>query len=126
MRFGLSYEISVPKPWTPDSERQVFLDCLEQVRVADEVGFESVWAVEHHFFEEVSHSAAPEIFLTACAMQTANLRIGSGITVCVPEYNNPVRVAERMATIDLLSKGRLDWGSGRSGTWYELDRKSVV
>lgn len=120
MRFGLSYEISVPKPWTPESERQVFMDCLEQVRVADEVGFESVWAVEHHFFEEVSHSAAPEIFLTACAMQTDNLRIGSGITVCVPEYNNPVRVAERMATIDLLSKGRLDWGSGRSGTWYEL------
>ena len=120
MRFGLSYEISVPKPWTPDSERQVFLDCLEQVRVADEVGFESVWAVEHHFFEEVSHSSAPEIFLTACAMQTEKLRIGSGITVCVPEYNNPVQVAERMATIDLLSKGRLNWGSGRSGTWYEL------
>jgi alkanesulfonate monooxygenase SsuD/methylene tetrahydromethanopterin reductase-like flavin-dependent oxidoreductase (luciferase family) len=125
VKFGLSYEISVPKPWTPDSERQVFLDCLEQVQVADEVGFESVWAVEHHFFEEVAHSSAPEIFLTACAMTTKDIRIGSGITICVPQFNSPIRIAERYATIDLLSKGRLDWGSGRSGTWYELGGFSV-
>ncbi len=120
MKFGLSYEISVPKPWTPESERQVFMDCLEQVQVADEEGLESVWAVEHHFFEEVAHSSAPEIFLTACAMTTKDIRIGSGITICVPQFNSPIRIAERYATIDLLSKGRLDWGSGRSGTWYEL------
>jgi alkanesulfonate monooxygenase SsuD/methylene tetrahydromethanopterin reductase-like flavin-dependent oxidoreductase (luciferase family) len=120
MRFGLSYEISVPKPWSREAERQVFLDCLEQVRVADEVGFESVWAVEHHFFEEVSHSSAPEIFLTACAMQTENIRLGTGITICVPEFNNPIKIAERVATMDILSGGRVDWGSGRSGTWYEL------
>ena len=120
MRFGLSYEISVPKPWTKQLEWQVFQDCLEQVRVADEVGFESVWAVEHHFFEEVSHSSAPEVFLTACAMQTKDIRIGTGITICVPEFNSPIRIAERTATMDILSNGRLDWGSGRSGTWYEL------
>jgi alkanesulfonate monooxygenase SsuD/methylene tetrahydromethanopterin reductase-like flavin-dependent oxidoreductase (luciferase family) len=125
MRFGLSYEISVPKPWSREAERQVFLDCLEQVRVADEVGFESVWAVEHHFFEEVSHSSAPEIFLTACAMQTEQIRIGTGITICVPEFNNPIKIAERVATMDILSGGRVDWGSGRSGTWYELGGFSV-
>jgi len=120
VKFGLSYEISVPKPWTREGARQVFEDCLEQVRVADEVGFETVWAVEHHFFEEVAHSSAPEIFLTACAMQTKDIRIGTGITICVPQFNNPIRVAERCATMDLLSGGRLEWGSGRSGTWYEL------
>ena len=120
MRFGLSYELSVPKPWTRESEWQTFQDYLEQVRVADEVGFESVWAVEHHFFEEVAHSSAPEIFLAACAVQTERIRIGTGITICVPQFNSPIRIAERAATIDILSKGRLDWGSGRSGTWYEL------
>src|SRR3954454_4892731 len=103
MRFGLSYEISVPKPWTKQVEWQVFQDCLEQVRVADEVGFESVWAVEHHFFEEVSHSSAPEVFLTACEMQTKEFRIGIGIVICEPESNSPIRIAERTLTMVLLS-----------------------
>ena len=67
MKFGLFYEISIPRPWTPEKERTVYNNCLEQVKLADELGFEHVWAVEHHFLEEYSHSSSPEIFLAAAA-----------------------------------------------------------
>lgn len=120
MRFGVFYELSVPRPWDRDSERQVYLNALEQVRLADELGFDSVWAVEHHFLEEYSHCSAPELFLTACAMQTERIRVGHGIVICVPQINHPVRIAERAAVLDLLSGGRLEFGTGRSATWTEL------
>src|SRR5215207_11278901 len=102
MRFGLFYELSVPRPWDGESERTVYLNALEQVRVADELGFDSVWAVEHHFLEEYSHCSAPELFLTACAMQTNNIRVGHGIVISVPQFNHPIRVAERAAVLDIL------------------------
>ena len=120
MRFGVFYELSVPRPWTAESERTVYMNALEQVRVADEMGFHSVWAVEHHFLEEYSHSSAPELFLTACAMQTKQIRVGHGIVICVPEFNHPVKIAERAAVLDILSGGRLEFGTGRSATWTEL------
>src|SRR5262245_41944977 len=101
MKFGVFYELSVPRPWDGEAERQVYMNALEQVRLADELGFDSVWAVEHHFLEEYSHCSAPEIFLTACAVQTKNIRVGHGIVVCVPEFNHPIRVAERAAALDI-------------------------
>jgi len=120
MKFGIFYEISVPRPWDAEIERTVYERCLEQVRLADELGFDQVWAVEHHFLEEYSHCSAPELFLTACAMQTKRIRVGHGIVVCVPQFNHPVRVAERAAVLDILSGGRLEMGTGRSATWTEL------
>ncbi len=120
MKFGLFYELSVPRPWTRESERTVYNNALEQVRLADELGFEQVWAVEHHFLEEYSHCPAPELFLTACAVLTKNIRVGHGIIVCVPEFNHPVKIAERTAVLDILSGGRLEVGTGRSATWTEL------
>ena len=120
MKFGIFYEISVPRPWDRECERTVYERCLEQVRLADELGFDQVWAVEHHFLEEYSHCSAPELFLTACAMQTKNIRVGHGIVVCVPQFNHPIRAAERAAVLDILSGGRLEFGTGRSATWTEL------
>ena len=120
MKFGIFFEISVPRPWGPESEHDVYHECLEQVRLADELGFDQVWAVEHHFLEEYSHCSAPELFLTAAAMQTKNIRVGHGIVVCVPQFNHPVRVAERAAVLDILSHGRLELGTVRSSTWTEL------
>ena len=120
MKFGIFYELSVPRPWDRESERTVYERALEQVRLADELGFDQVWAVEHHFLEEYSHCPAPEIFLTACAMQTRRIRVGHGIVVCVPQFNHPIRVAERAAVLDIVSGGRLDFGTGRSATWTEL------
>jgi alkanesulfonate monooxygenase SsuD/methylene tetrahydromethanopterin reductase-like flavin-dependent oxidoreductase (luciferase family) len=119
MKFGIFYEISVPRPWTRDAEKKVYDNCLEQVKLADELGFDYVWAVEHHFLEEYSHCSSPEIFLTACAMLTRRIRVGHGIVVCLPPINNPARIAERTATMDIVSGGRLDVGTGRSGTWVE-------
>ena len=120
MKFGLFYEISIPRPWTPEKERTVYNNCLEQVKLADELGFEHVWAVEHHFLEEYSHCSAPELFLTACAVLTKNIQVGHGIVVCVPEFNHPIKIAEKTATLDILSGGRLHVGTGRSATWTEL------
>ncbi|MPY96140.1 MAG: LLM class flavin-dependent oxidoreductase [Acidimicrobiia bacterium] len=120
MKFGIFYELSVPRPWTRESERTVYMNALEQVRLADQLGFDQVWAVEHHFLEEYSHSSAPELFLTACAMQTEKIRVGHGIVICVPEFNHPIKIAERAAVLDILSNGRLELGTGRSATWTEL------
>jgi alkanesulfonate monooxygenase SsuD/methylene tetrahydromethanopterin reductase-like flavin-dependent oxidoreductase (luciferase family) len=120
MKFGLFYELSVPRPWDRESEREVYNRALEQVVLADELGFDQVWAVEHHFLEEYSHCPAPELFLTACAMRTKKMRVGHGIIVCVPEFNHPIKIAERTAVLDILSGGRLEVGTGRSATWTEL------
>ena len=90
------------------------------MRLADALGFDTVWAVEHHFLEEYSHCSAPEVFLTACAIQTTRIRVGHGAVVCVPEMNHPVRVAERAAVLDIISGGRLEVGTARSSTWTEL------
>src|SRR5216117_2101812 len=120
MKFGIFYELSVPRPWDRESERKVYMNALEQVRLADELGFDQVLAVEHHFLEEYSHCSAPELFLTACAMVTRHIRVGHGIVICVPEFNHPIKIAERTAVLDLLSGGRLEVGTGRSATWTEL------
>src|SRR5437867_4468475 len=120
MKFGIFYELSVPRPWDREAEHKVYMNALEQVRLADELGFDQVWAVEHHFLEEYSHCSAPELFLTACAMQTQHIRVGHGIVICVPEFNHPIRIAERAAVLDILSGGRLEFGTGRSATWTEL------
>src|SRR5580692_4858813 len=120
MEFGLFMELSVPRPWTPDSERQVYENALEQVRLADELGFDYVWAVEHHFLEEYSHCSGPDIFLSAAATMTKRIRVGHGVIACVPQYQSPIRVAERAAVLDIISGGRLELGTGRSATWPEL------
>jgi len=120
VRFGLFFEMSVPRPFAPGVESTVFLNALEQARLADELGFDWVWAVEHHFLEEYSHCSAPEVVLAAIAAQTRRIRVGHGAVVCVPEMNHPVRVAERAATLDILSQGRLELGTARSSTWTEL------
>lgn len=120
MRFGIFFELSVPRPFAPGVEQRVYDHALEQAVLADELGFHWVWAVEHHFLEGYSHCSAPEVFLTAVAARTSRVRVGHGAVVCVPEMNHPVRVAERAAALDLISHGRLDVGTARSSTWTEL------
>ena len=120
MKFGIFFELSVPRPLTREAEQTVYRNALEQARLADELGFDTVWAVEHHFLEEYSHCSAPELFLTAVAMQTSRIRVGHGAVVCVPQMNHPIRVAERAAVLDILSEGRLEFGTARASTWTEL------
>ena len=120
MKFGIFYEHSVAKPWSRESELRAYHQALEQIELADELGFDQVWEVEHHFLEEYSHSSAPEVFLAAAAARTKRIRIGQGIAVCLPKMNHPARIAERAAALDLISNGRLEFGTGRSATWTEV------
>jgi alkanesulfonate monooxygenase SsuD/methylene tetrahydromethanopterin reductase-like flavin-dependent oxidoreductase (luciferase family) len=120
MKFGIFFEMSTPRPFTTEVQSAVFHNALEQARLADELGFDTVWCVEHHFLEEYSHSSAPEVVLAAVAAQTERIRIGHGAVVCVPEMNHPIRVAERCAVLDIVSRGRLEVGTARSSTWTEL------
>jgi alkanesulfonate monooxygenase SsuD/methylene tetrahydromethanopterin reductase-like flavin-dependent oxidoreductase (luciferase family) len=120
VRFGIFFELSVPRPLGGVAEQVVYDNALEQAVLADELGFDWVWAVEHHFLESYSHCSAPEVFLTAVAARTSRIRVGHGAVVCVPEMNHPVRVAERAAALDIVSHGRLELGTARSSTWTEL------
>src|SRR3977135_304855 len=121
MKFGIFYEHQLPQPWEEDSELRLYQQALDQVELADRLGIDYVWGVEHHFLEEYSHSSAPEVFLAACSQRTKRIRLGHGITLMPPNYNHPARVAERIATLDLVSNGRVDWGTGESATRAELE-----
>src|ERR687896_2112695 len=120
MKFGIFYEHQLPRPWEEDSERQLVQDALDQVELADKLGIEYCWEVEHHFLEEYSHSSAPEVFLAAASQRTRDIRLGHGIVQLPPGFNHPARVAERIATLDLVSGGRVDFGTGESSSMSEL------
>ena len=120
MKFGLLYELEFARPWHAGFERDIFHQALDQIELADRVGFDYVWQVEHHFLTEYSHSSAPEVFLGAVSQRTKRIRIGHGIVLLPMAYNHPIRVAERIATLDILSNGRAEFGTGRSGTPAEL------
>ena len=120
MKFGIFYEHQLPRPWTDGEEQKLFNDALEQVEVADRLGVDFAWEVEHHFLEEYSHSSAPEVFLAACSQRTKNIRLGHGIRQVIPEYNHPARTAEVIATLDLVSNGRVEFGTGESSAELEL------
>ena len=118
MKFGIFYEHQLPRPWQADSEYRLLQQTLEQIELADKIGFDYAWAVEHHFLEEYSHCSAPEVFLAAASQRTRNIRIGHGIIQLTT--NQPHRVAERIATLDLISGGRVEFGMGEGAGPAEL------
>ena len=128
MKLDLLYEIDVPQPW-PDlphpydqrtAEQEAYRDCLEQIRLADRVGFETVWLVEHHFRENRSHCPASEVVLGALSQVTERIRLGFGVTLTPYGFIHPARIAEKVATVDVLSGGRVEWGIGRSTPMEQL------
>ncbi|MGQ0505344.1 MAG: LLM class flavin-dependent oxidoreductase, partial [Myxococcaceae bacterium] len=129
MQFSIFIENQIADP-TPESEIANFHNCVEQAILADEVGMHRVWVVEHHGMYEYSHSSAPEVFLAYVAAKTKRIRLGHGVVQTPYRYNHPLKVAERAATLDVLSGGRLDLGTGKSGSRteqdaYEVDRASL-
>ena len=118
MKFGIFYEHQLPRPWGPKSEYQLLQDSLTQIELADKLGYDYAWEVEHHFLEEYSHSSAPEVFLGAASQRTKRIRLGHGVVQLTT--NQPHRVAERVATLDLLSGGRVDLGMGEAAGPAEL------
>ncbi len=120
MRFGIFYEHQLPRPWQDKSEMELVNEALDQCELADKLGIQYVWEVEHHFLEEYSHSSAPEVFLAAVSQRTKNMRLGHGIVLTAPQFNHPARTAERIAMLDLVSGGRVEFGSGESSSEAEL------
>jgi alkanesulfonate monooxygenase SsuD/methylene tetrahydromethanopterin reductase-like flavin-dependent oxidoreductase (luciferase family) len=125
MKFGLLYEMETPRPWNAMSEYNTYWQALAQIELADRIGIDYVWEVEHHFLEEYSHSSAPEVFYGAVSQRTKNIRIAHGVRLLPFNFNNPIKVAEQAAVLDILSNGRMELGTGRSTTAQELDGFSV-
>jgi alkanesulfonate monooxygenase SsuD/methylene tetrahydromethanopterin reductase-like flavin-dependent oxidoreductase (luciferase family) len=121
MKFALFYEIPVARPWTPGKEQQALKDVITQAVFGEEMGFHSIWTVEHHFLDEFSHCSNPEVLYGAIAARTKTLRIGYGVRLTPRPYNHPVRTAESVATLDNISDGRVELGTGRSATRLELE-----
>ncbi len=118
MKFGIFYELQLPRPWAPGDEQRLYNNALDQMALADRLGYEYAWEVEHHFLEEYSHCASPEVFLGAASQRTKKIRLGHGIIQLTT--NHPARVAERVASLDLLSDGRVELGMGEGGSVTEL------
>lgn len=120
MQFGMFHELSTPRPFSPQRQRSVYENAIEQSVVGEESGFDFTWCVEHHFLEEYSHSSCPDQFLMAVARATTKMRLGFGIATSVPAMHSAVRWAEKAAFLDVMSGGRVEFGTGRSSTWNEL------
>ena len=130
MKFGLFYELQLPKAygaddWDPDAEHRIYKEALEQIELADSLGYDYIFEVEHHHLEEYAHSSAPEILLAAASQRTKNIRLGHGIVLTPPPYNHPGRIAERISALDLVSDGRAEFGTGESSSSAELDAYGV-
>ena len=118
MQIGMFYQIQVPKPWTPTSDFDHYWEMMDQIVLAEELGFESVWIADHQFRTEWSHSSAPDVTLAAISQRTSRMRLG--IAVAVPPVQHPLHIAARTATLDIVSNGRVDLGVGRSGYPYQM------
>ena len=119
MKFGIFYELQLPRPWQPGGEHRLYQNALDQVELADRLGYDYAWEVEHHFLEEYSHSPAPEVFLGAASQRTKNIRLCHGIMQLTTTH--PARCAERIAALDLVSNGRVEFGTGESASITELE-----
>jgi len=120
MRFGVFYELQLPKPWTEEDEHRLVHEALDQIELADKLGIDYAWAVEHHFLDEYSHCSSPESLLAAAAGRTKNIKLGHGIRQVIPQYNHPSRSAETVSMLDLISNGRAQLGIGEGATRMEL------
>jgi alkanesulfonate monooxygenase SsuD/methylene tetrahydromethanopterin reductase-like flavin-dependent oxidoreductase (luciferase family) len=125
MKFGLFYEIQLPAPHQDADVTRMFQETLEHVELADRLGFHCMWGVEHHFLEDHALSSAPEVWLAAAAARTHHIRIGHGIACIPPGFSPPAKIAERVATLDQVSGGRVEFGTGESSSRMELEGYGV-
>jgi alkanesulfonate monooxygenase SsuD/methylene tetrahydromethanopterin reductase-like flavin-dependent oxidoreductase (luciferase family) len=116
LRVSVGYELEV-RGRSRDVESQAFKNVMDQVVLADELGMDTAWFVEHHFTRGFSHSSAPDLVLAACSQRTTNIRLGLGV-VLLP-FQSPIRTAERVGTLDVLSGGRVEFGTGRGASPLE-------
>jgi alkanesulfonate monooxygenase SsuD/methylene tetrahydromethanopterin reductase-like flavin-dependent oxidoreductase (luciferase family) len=127
MKFGILWEMQIgPQPWAENAESDHFWGAIEQAKLAEQVGFGYLWHVEHHFLTEFSHGSSPEIWLAAVAQHTTKIRIGHGVVLLPANFNPTFHVAERIAALDIMSKGRVEFGTGRAVTTSELEGFGVA
>lgn len=119
MKFGLMCQIQMPRPWRPDAEQTAYRSALDHVVAAEAAGFTHLWVTEQHFFREIGHCSSPDMFLAAASQRTKTMRLGFGV-ILVP-CHNPFMVAERVATLDVLSGGRAEFGFGRGTSPYIVE-----
>lgn len=114
MRFGTFHLFQ----WHESkSQAQVYAEVIEQVQLAEALGFESVWLAEHHFSP---YCLCPAILPTAAHLAALTKRVRIGTAVMVLPFYDPVVVAEETATVDILSGGRFEFGVGRGYQWLEF------
>lgn len=116
MKFGLMTQIQMPRPWGPNAEVLAYANAINQVVAAEAAGFQYFWVTEQHFFREIGHSPCPDMILSAVSQRTTTIRLGFAVVVMT--VHNPYHVAERVATLDVLSNGRVEFGMGRGSTRY--------
>lgn len=118
MKFSIIYEAQMVDT-SRESEQRTFHEIIEQSLFAEKMGFDCIWAVEHTALTQYAHMSAPETVLAFIAGATSRIHVGHGVVCLPPAMNHPVKVAERIATLDILSKGRLHFGMGKGGTQQE-------
>ena len=114
MKFGIFFELQTAQPWTLENEYNTLWTEIGHVELAEKIGFEYAWSCEHHSLGVRAHCSAPEVYLAAISQRTSTIRLGHAIIELINPINHVVRVAERIATLDLLSNGRVDVGLGRT------------
>ncbi|SVC87743.1 uncharacterized protein METZ01_LOCUS340597, partial [marine metagenome] len=117
MKFGLLYEMQRPFDGNEVDWNALYRETLDQCELADQVGFDNLWFVEHHFLMGFSGSPCPEVMFGALSQRTKNIRIGFGVSI-LPNHH-PIRVAERVAMVDQLTNGRVEVGTGRSNAYEQ-------
>ena len=117
MKFGLLYEGQRPYEGNDVDWNSLYKETLDQCELADQVGFDNLWFVEHHFLMGFSGSPCPEVLFGALSQRTKNIRIGFGVSIL--PYHHPVRIAERVAMVDQLTDGRVEFGTGRSNAYEQ-------
>jgi len=122
MKLDLLYEFQPKiKPWAKphpygqrEAEQRTYDEAIAEIQLADKLGFNTVWCVEHHFRDGRSASSCSEAILGGLALSTSQIKLGFGVTLMPFGFIHPARVAEKVATVDVLSHGRVEWGTGRS------------
>lgn len=121
LEFGVFQGAAVgPRPWDVSEPNRLRND-VEVGIAADAAGFDTYWAPEHHCLEEYSHSSSSHLSCLAVGIQTKRIRVVTGIFNLCPTINHPVRVAEQIAYIDVMTNGRVELGTGRGSGSTEVN-----
>lgn len=123
MKFGLMTQLQIPRPWEPQAERTAYNNMIEQAVAGEDAGFQYFWLTEMHFFKQIGHSPCPDLLHAAISQRTCRIRLGFAVLLLTT--HNPYMLAERIATTDVLSNGRVEFGFGRGSTPYMTEAFGV-